>query len=72
MPESGLKTGKVPENYSIVCSDLTFSYEENREILHNIYMEFPKGSFTSIVGESGCEKSTIAAILIGEIRHIRI
>ena len=28
-------------------------------------MAFPKGSFTAIVGESGCGKSTIAAILMG-------
>jgi ATP-binding cassette subfamily C protein len=28
-------------------------------------MAFPKGSFTAIVGESGCGKSTISAILMG-------
>ena len=36
-----------------------------QEILHGVCMEFPKGSFTSIVGESGCGKSTVAAILMG-------
>ncbi|MDE7187693.1 MAG: ATP-binding cassette domain-containing protein, partial [Lachnospiraceae bacterium] len=51
---------------SIVCRDLRFSYTaEQREILHGINMEFPKGSFTSIVGESGCGKSTVAAVLMG-------
>lgn len=49
----------------IECKNLHFSYEENREILHGVSMSFPKGSFTSIVGESGCGKSTIAAILMG-------
>ncbi|MCC8043990.1 MAG: ATP-binding cassette domain-containing protein, partial [Clostridiales bacterium] len=37
----------------------------NREVLHGVNMEFPKGSFISIVGESGCGKSTIASILMG-------
>ncbi len=41
---------------------------EKREVLHRVHMEFPKGSFTSIVGESGCGKSTLAAILMGRNR----
>ena len=39
-----------------------------REILHGINMDFPKGGFVSIVGESGCGKSTVAAILMGRNR----
>ena len=42
-----------------------FSYEEDREILKGIDMEFPVGSFTSLVGASGCGKSTAAATLMG-------
>ena len=42
-----------------------FSYEKDREILKGIDMEFPAGSFTAIVGTSGCGKSTAAAILMG-------
>ena len=45
-----------------------FSYEEDREILKGIDMEFPAGSFTSLVGTSGCGKSTAAAILMGRNR----
>lgn len=41
---------------------------EKRKILQEIHMEFPMGSFTSIVGESGCGKSTMAAILMGRNR----
>ncbi|MCM1055807.1 MAG: ABC transporter ATP-binding protein/permease [Bacteroides sp.] len=65
LPEIGEKTETVPEDCNILCSDLRFSYEEDREILHGINMRFPKGSFTSVVGESGCGKSTVAAILTG-------
>ena len=65
IPEPEQKTLIVPADCSIECKDLRFSYEANREILHGIDMTFPKGSFTAIVGESGCGKSTIAAILMG-------
>ena len=56
---------KVPEDCTIACNQLCFSYEEDREILHSVNMTFPKGSFVSIVGESGCGKSTISAIFMG-------
>ena len=65
LPEPEEKTGKVPLDCSIECKDLHFSYEADREILHGIDMTFPKGSFTAIVGASGCGKSTIASILMG-------
>ncbi|MBO5209348.1 MAG: ABC transporter ATP-binding protein/permease [Lachnospiraceae bacterium] len=65
LPEDKEKTEKVPVDTTIVCSNLRFSYEDSREILHGMNMRFPKGGFISIVGESGCGKSTIAAILTG-------
>ena len=65
LPEPEKKSETVPEDCSIECKNLRFSYEANREILHGVDMVFPKGSFTAIVGESGCGKSTIAAILMG-------
>ena len=65
LPEPEQKTGKVPADCTIRCGDLRFSYEEEREILHGVDMTFPGGSFTAIVGESGCGKSTIAGILMG-------
>ena len=49
----------------IKFSGVHFSYEADREILKGVDMEFPAGSFTSIVGASGCGKSTAAAILMG-------
>ena len=65
LPELERKNGTVPQDCTVVCSDLHFSYEADREILHGVSMEFPSGSFTSIVGESGCGKSTVSAILMG-------
>ena len=68
LPEPEQKSEFVPEDCSIECNDLCFSYDADREILHGVDMAFPKGSFTAIVGESGCGKSTIAAILMGRNR----
>ena len=68
LPECEQKTETVPEDCSIVCRGLRFSYEADREILHGADLAFPKGSFTAIVGESGCGKSTIASILMGRNR----
>ena len=53
-----------PLQHDVVCSGLRFSYEPDREILHGVDLRFPQGSFTALVGESGCGKSTIAAILM--------
>lgn len=54
-----------PKDTSISCKDLHFSYQKEQEILHGIDLTFPIGSFTALVGESGCGKSTIAGILMG-------
>lgn len=54
-----------PADRDIHCRGLHFSYEPDREILHGVDLNFPQGSFTALVGESGCGKSTIASILMG-------
>ncbi len=45
--------------------------EKGREVLHGIDLTIPRGSFVSIVGESGCGKSTVASILMGRNRGYR-
>ncbi len=65
LPEAEVRTALCPDDTAIRCKNLGFSYEADRQILGGIHLEFPKGSFTSIVGESGCGKSTIASILMG-------
>lgn len=69
LPEPESKNTPVPDDCSMKCRNLRFSYEAGREILHGINMDFPKGSFTAIVGESGCGKSTISSILMGHHRE---
>ena len=65
LPEALQKTESVPADCTIRCSNLHFSYEKGREILHGIDLVFPMGSFTSVVGESGSGKSTLSAVLMG-------
>ena len=67
LPEPDKKPLSCPDG-DLNCRNLRFSYEPDREILHGINLFFPKGSFTSLVGESGCGKSTIASILMGRSR----
>ena len=69
LPENPTQEAQVPQDCSIQCFNLHFSYTPDREILHGIDLSFTQGSFTAIVGESGCGKSTIAGILTGQNRN---
>lgn len=68
LPEAEQKAKRVPGDCSIRCENLHFAYEPEREILKGVDLHFPQGGFTAIVGESGCGKSTVAAILMGRNR----
>ena len=66
-PQAGEKT--LPDGaLDVTLKDVHFSYEEDREILKGINLNLPAGSFVSLVGESGCGKSTIAGILAAKNR----
>ena len=61
-PKAGEKT--LPDGgLDISFRNVHFSYEKDREILKGIDLDVSAGSFVSLVGESGCGKSTIAGIL---------
>lgn len=72
LPESKEK-GMVLENgeMAIRLKEIQFAYEENRDVLKKVSMDFPAGSFTSLVGTSGCGKSTIAGILMGRNKEYK-
>ena len=55
------------ENFDIELWKVGFSYEKDREILKDLCLTIPQGSFVSLVGESGCGKSTIAGLLTGKL-----
>jgi len=56
------------DSTKIELKNVYFSYDNERNIIENVTMSFPKVGITSIVGESGCGKSTVANIIIGALR----
>lgn len=46
----------------IEFENVSFSYNEGKEVLHNINFKAPAGSVTALVGSSGSGKSTIAGL----------
>lgn len=47
----------------IQFKNVSFAYEEDKEVLTNINIEAPSGSVTALVGSSGSGKSTIASLV---------
>ena len=69
-PKSGTET--LPDGpLDISLKNVHFSYEKGHEILKDIDLTLPSGSFISLVGESGCGKSTIAGLLTARNRNFR-
>ena len=55
---------KMPENADIQINNLNFKYEGEKEnILENINLSIPSGSFIGILGKTGAGKTTLANIL---------
>lgn len=50
---------------AIEVNNLTFSYDSETDVLKDISLRIPKGSYTTIIGHNGSGKSTIAKVLIG-------
>ena len=67
LPEPKQGSAKVPARAEdITLSAVHFSYEQDREILKGIDLTLKAGSFVSLVGTSGCGKSTISGLLSGK------
>ena len=52
------------ENFKgeLIFNDVSFAYEENKEVIHNINFKATSGSVIALVGSSGSGKSTIAGL----------
>ncbi|MEJ1221132.1 ABC transporter ATP-binding protein [Sediminicola sp. 1XM1-17] len=62
MNEEDRKTVLKEVKGDIVFNDVSFAYEEDKEVLHNISFEVQSGSVLALVGSSGSGKSTIAGL----------
>lgn len=57
------------DNMDIEFNDVSFSYENERDILKNVNIKIPFKKITALVGLSGCGKSTIANIICGKNKN---
>ncbi|MFV0342874.1 MAG: ABC transporter ATP-binding protein/permease [Anaerocolumna sp.] len=65
--ETKVVTTKVPfETGRIQFDQVSFSYGD-KKVLEDISFTIPTNRFTAIVGKSGCGKSTIASLLMGDL-----
>lgn len=51
------------ENYTVRFKNVSFSYEKNKEVLHDISFVAEEGSINALIGESGSGKSTIMNLI---------
>ena len=56
---------------SVIFRDVCFSYDGERQILDQVSFQLPENGLISLVGTSGCGKSTIAGLLTGRNRDYR-
>ena len=65
-PEQGTITDIPSEE--IVFDHVDFGYTDEKQVLKNISFTIQPNSFVALVGESGCGKSTIASLIMGDNR----
>ena len=64
-PPKGTRSCSDP--FPIVMEDVRFSYDGEKQVISSLDLRLAQGSFTAIVGESGCGKSTTARLLMGAV-----
>lgn len=66
LPEEKRGDKILTGGFDISLSQVGFSYSPERTILDGVSMKLPRAGLISLVGVSGCGKSTIAGILAGK------
>ena len=66
VPEHG--TVQKTQGNEICFSHVNFAYTPDAPVLRDVAFSVPGGRFVALVGESGCGKSTVASLVMGENR----
>ena len=53
---------------ALKISNVSFSYKKGAKAINNFNLEVRKGSFTTLLGESGCGKTTILKLISGVLQ----
>ncbi|KSV59888.1 cysteine ABC transporter ATP-binding protein [Acetivibrio ethanolgignens] len=64
--EKSLGEKEVPVGNKIELKDVVFGYTEETRVLHGVSLTVASQGMTALAGVSGCGKSTISALLMGE------
>ena len=64
-PEPPRADRPAPRSGTLALEGVDFGYAADRPVLQGVDLTFPRGSFTALVGASGCGKSTVASLLTG-------
>jgi len=56
---------KLSENADIVCTNLTFNYPGQVDLVEDFSLTVPGGKVVALIGESGCGKSTLVKLIAG-------
>ena len=65
----GTRNQPQAESVALQVEHLNFAYQPERPILQDVNLNFPAGSFTALVGESGCGKSMTAKSIMGLLKY---
>ena len=64
LPEPAQRAAVRDEGVEL--ANVSFSYESGEEVLHDVSLRVPRGSFCALVGPSGSGKSTVAKLIASQ------
>jgi ABC-type transport system involved in cytochrome bd biosynthesis fused ATPase/permease subunit len=62
-----MPTKESYKEYAVVLDHVNFSYTPQKQTLQDVSMRVKEKEFVAMVGKSGCGKSTIAAVVAGQL-----